>query len=150
MPDTCRAIVIKGAWKLKRGRLFARLCLALHFWQQLRAPKLPMTPPIKESVAANWLEYAHAMLAPNGFQLCSTICEALPRLTRWFHIGLVNGSSGSDHGCPICDINTTDLRPLFSSLFLPPSFSPAFPSSLRSHCVPAFSLYKLARISSYD
>lgn len=62
---------------------------------------------------------AAVLYLPDGFQLCPTICEALPRLTRWFHIGAMDGRSRWVYrGCPICDINTTDLRPLFSSLAL--------------------------------
>lgn len=40
---------------------------------------------------------------PDGFQLCRTICQALPR-PRSFHIGL----AGPPSGRPIRDINTTD------------------------------------------
>lgn len=40
---------------------------------------------------------------PDGFQLCRTICQALPR-PRSFHIGLAGPPSGRR---PIRDINTT-------------------------------------------
>lgn len=55
---------------------------------------------------------------PDGFQLCRTICQALPR-PRSFHIGLAGPPSGRR---PIRDINTTDptsslsLSPLLPSL----------------------------------
>lgn len=53
---------------------------------------------------------------PDGFQLCRTICQALPR-PRSFHIGLAGPPSGRR---PIRDINTTDPT---SSLSLSPLLS---------------------------
>lgn len=52
---------------------------------------------------------------PDGFQLCRTICQALPR-PRSFHIGLAGPPSGRR---PIRDINTTTDPTNSLSLFRP-------------------------------
>lgn len=52
---------------------------------------------------------------PDGFQLCRTICQALPR-PRSFHIGLAGPLSDR----PIRDINTTDPLPPSLSLSVSP------------------------------
>lgn len=79
---------------------------------------------------------------PDGFQLCRTICQALPRPDAMISYRGFGGRPGQPcraAPCPIRDINTTDPPDLCSlSLSFPPSlrvFRPSLPL-----CSPASSL----------
>lgn len=88
---------IKILENVMKACAFSHVSFTLHnFHWQLRAWKLSDPMPRWWKKASRPIDWsASTSCLPDGFQLCPIICQALPRLTRWFHIGLVDGPAGS-------------------------------------------------------